>query len=294
MTKNPKIYAAIYFCLIPIFGFIYLLLPADSFKTELSMDNFITCLYYSAVTITTLGYGDISAVSLVAQILIIFETLTGVLMIGLFLNSLSLQQANELNIEEKKKEEIKKYKYDLEKILRHNKIIEQNIQFYLRYVYEISTPLSKRDTRKELNIDFTFNDLHELYNPSMRMADNHKISAVEHYFIHLENLKQSINKVVLEINFSHWHDLELKCIDFLTDCKNFDYSSSILSQTELFANNRKMSEWNSELIKEYAGEVEFRPSNILNQYIALFKSIKANLDFIEYYMTKIKNIKEQE
>ncbi len=57
------------------------------------MGNFITCLYYSTVTITTLGYGDISPISPIAQFLVILETVLGVITIGLFLNALSLKKS---------------------------------------------------------------------------------------------------------------------------------------------------------------------------------------------------------
>jgi hypothetical protein len=45
--------------------------------------------YFSAVTITTLGYGDIVPITNVARIFVVLESVLGLVLIGMFLNSLS-------------------------------------------------------------------------------------------------------------------------------------------------------------------------------------------------------------
>lgn len=51
-------------------------------------DNFMRMLYFSVVTATTLGYGDIVPVTTTARNLIISECLFGVMLAGLFVNAL--------------------------------------------------------------------------------------------------------------------------------------------------------------------------------------------------------------
>ena len=53
------------------------------------MDNYWRMFYFSSVTLTTLGFGDIVPVSNLARILISIEAILGVVIIGLFLNALS-------------------------------------------------------------------------------------------------------------------------------------------------------------------------------------------------------------
>jgi hypothetical protein len=55
---------------------------------------YVRMFYFSAVTITTLGYGDIVPITTTARILVAFESIAGIVLIGLFLNSLSREQAN--------------------------------------------------------------------------------------------------------------------------------------------------------------------------------------------------------
>lgn len=174
-NKSPRFYGLVYAVLIPTFAFIYLFLPTSSFTGALadSMDSFLTCLYYSTVTITTLGYGDISAQSELAQLLVILETILGVVTVGLFLNSLSLQQSSEITNIEKEKEKQEKYKLECEKLFRHNKLIEQNMQYYLSYAKDVATPIRNRDgSDSALSPGFPFSDMKDLFQPSMRMTDS--------------------------------------------------------------------------------------------------------------------------
>jgi len=47
-------------------------------------DNFVRMLYLSAVTITTLGYGDILPITSRARLLVALEAIAGIVIIGLF------------------------------------------------------------------------------------------------------------------------------------------------------------------------------------------------------------------
>src|SRR5689334_25270235 len=50
--------------------------------------RFVRMLYFSAVTISTLGYGDIVPVSTRARVMVTLEVIWGPVLLGLFLNSL--------------------------------------------------------------------------------------------------------------------------------------------------------------------------------------------------------------
>jgi len=51
--------------------------------------NYLRMLYFSVVTITTLGFGDIVPISTLSRIAVTTEAVLGVVLIGLFLNSLA-------------------------------------------------------------------------------------------------------------------------------------------------------------------------------------------------------------
>lgn len=55
-------------------------------------ENYWRMLYLSAVTITTLGYGDIVPITNTSRILISMESILGIVLIGLFLNALAYER----------------------------------------------------------------------------------------------------------------------------------------------------------------------------------------------------------
>lgn len=59
------------------------------FTGSTALNDIVTMMYFSAVTITTLGYGDIAPVTPCTRILTALEAVLGLVVIGLFLNSLA-------------------------------------------------------------------------------------------------------------------------------------------------------------------------------------------------------------
>ncbi len=55
--------------------------------------NFVRMLYLSAVTITTLGFGDVVPITTTSRLLVSIEAILGIVLIGLFLNALSFERA---------------------------------------------------------------------------------------------------------------------------------------------------------------------------------------------------------
>lgn len=62
---------------------------ATGIQQESSWSVFSRMTYFSAVTITTLGYGDITPISDTARWLVTLESILGIVIIGLFLNSVA-------------------------------------------------------------------------------------------------------------------------------------------------------------------------------------------------------------
>ncbi|MGF1759580.1 ion channel [Photobacterium sagamiensis] len=60
-------------------------------------DNLSTAAYFSFVTLTTLGYGDISPVSALAQVIVYLEAITGVFYMAIVVSSLVNARQSTLN-----------------------------------------------------------------------------------------------------------------------------------------------------------------------------------------------------
>ena len=61
-----------------------------------NLDGFGSALYFSIVTITTLGFGEMYPLDAFARTMVCLEVLAGVVFVGVFLNSIAQAQAQRL------------------------------------------------------------------------------------------------------------------------------------------------------------------------------------------------------
>lgn len=84
-----------YVVLIPTFALFYYLLPDNQFHiSDGAGTGFLSWIYYSVVTISTLGYGDYTPTSTLAQMVTSLETMCGVVLLGFFLNAVASMKSS--------------------------------------------------------------------------------------------------------------------------------------------------------------------------------------------------------
>lgn len=96
---RPLVWMSIYIVAIPIFALVYLAIPAGQFRIpDGGGVDFGSWLYYSIVTITTLGFGDYTPCGWIAQWVTALEVMTGLLCLGFFLNAVGSMKS-EIDVE---------------------------------------------------------------------------------------------------------------------------------------------------------------------------------------------------
>ncbi|MDE5903261.1 MAG: potassium channel family protein [Muribaculaceae bacterium] len=96
---RPIAWIGIYLCLMPIFALIYWALPEGQFRIpEGGATDFGSWLYYSIVTITTLGFGDYTPARCGAQAMTAIEVMCGIVLLGFFLNAVGSMKS-EIDVE---------------------------------------------------------------------------------------------------------------------------------------------------------------------------------------------------
>lgn len=103
LLHKPSAIGLFYLFLIPTFGLVYFLNPSF-WENPLSV---IQSTYFSVVTITTLGFGDIAPKTELARIIVAIEALLGVVTIGFFLNAVARQSDEDKEL--RRKEVIKSH-----------------------------------------------------------------------------------------------------------------------------------------------------------------------------------------
>lgn len=85
---RPIVWIMLYIIVIPIFAVVYWALPDGQFRIpDNAGTDFGSWLYYSIVTITTLGFGDYTPAHGWAQGVTAIEVMCGLLLLGFFLNA---------------------------------------------------------------------------------------------------------------------------------------------------------------------------------------------------------------
>jgi hypothetical protein len=290
ITRRPVVYGALYLCVIPTYALIYSYSIGMDLEYTKTSDTLLTNLYYSVVTITTLGYGDILPKNVETQLVVATEVLFGVLLIGLFLNSIAQHISQKISSEEKLAQKEAKVCSEALKLQNVNKIVEMNIQYYLTYVIPVTTPIAKRNDQDEINENFTLNDMQDLYGPSLRLRDNNFQPAVLYYFQHQASLVKSIKELVYHVDLRPWPSLEDVCLRIINRSMELDYSEFIKGQPNIKVGDKKGSDLDVEMLKNHTGEVKFLQSNSINAYVGLYWLIKGNLSDIKEYRAQVSTI----
>lgn len=281
----PKVWGMIYLICIPTFALLYWVLPADSFKTLYNTgDNWLyglfQCLYFSVVTITTLGYGDICPMGILAKLIVICETCFGMIVIGLFLNSVAMFKSKIDLAEEKKKQDLLRKKNEIIKLSRHFLLIEKAIYQYIRLTTVITTPMDKRGGNYSYNPNFKFQDMCDMYLVSGQFRDALLEPAVKGYYVSQKDMADRLESALLNIDFSYWPQVDSKILKILQNIQDYDAENFIVSQFTTYAGGKRMSDYNAQMIKDWTQEVKYVEHSVINPYISLYKLIKDNMPLI--------------
>lgn len=96
---RPLVWMCVYVLAVPVFAVIYYAVPDGQFRIpDGGGVDFGSWLYYSIVTITTLGFGDYTPCGWMAQSITAVEVMVGLLIMGFFLNAVGSMKS-EIDVE---------------------------------------------------------------------------------------------------------------------------------------------------------------------------------------------------
>lgn len=129
---RPIIWMLLYLCLIPIFALIYHWLPDDQFRVpDMGGVDYGSWLYYSIVTITTLGFGDYTPMGAGAQAVTAIEVGLGLAIMGFFLNAVgAMKSENDVDAEIEKQRQLH-IAQENDKLRKSIPLVLHNINLFL-------------------------------------------------------------------------------------------------------------------------------------------------------------------
>lgn len=229
---RPIIWIGAYVLLMPIFAFIYWGLPDSQFRIpDGAGTDYWSWLYYSIVTITTLGFGDYTPAHAWAQAVTAVEVMCGLVILGFFLNAVGSMKS-EIDVEsEIEKQKQAHFSLEKEKLMLCIPTIIHSLNTFLAYCYAVTTPLAKRnDEDVKYNPDFTFNDMADLFKPSGLPFDNTRLPAVARLVKCAAHTSLNLDSIQNRLDLTLWPDVLEDCFAFVANYQMFSSTDSLSGQ----------------------------------------------------------------
>ena len=263
---RPIVWICLYICAAPVFALIYWSLPEGQFRIpEGDATGYGSWLYYSIVTITTLGFGDYTPAHGAAQAVTAVEVMCGLVFLGLFLNAVGAMKS-EIDVEsEVEKQKRVHYSMERGKLDKSAPMILHSLNVFLAYCYAVTTPKNeRREEEVKYNPEFRLNDLSDMFEASGLPFDRTKLPAVERLLISASQTSLALDSLQQRIDLTLWPDL-------------LEYSFSFVANCQMFSNTDRMfRNPESILISEPAGNGE-SAQRILSDKIANWKPDNAGV-----------------
>lgn len=220
---RPVVWICLYVGIMPIFALIYWALPDDQFRfPDGAGTDYWSWLYYSIVTITTLGFGDYTPAHAGAQAVTAIEALSGVTFIGFFLNAVGSMKS-EIDVEsEIEKQKALHQAMEWEKLRNSEPLVLNSLNVFLAYCYAVTTPPEKRE-KDDLRYhpDFNFRDLAGMFRPSGLPFDHTNLPAVERLMHSASQMSLVLDSLQQRIDLTIWPQLLEYCFSFVANFQMF-------------------------------------------------------------------------
>ncbi len=281
---RPIIWIGAYVALMPIFAFIYWGLPDTQFRIpDGAGSDYWSWLYYSIVTITTLGFGDYTPAHAWAQAVTAVEVMCGLVILGFFLNAVGSMKS-EIDVEsEIEKQKRAHFSLEKEKLMLVIPTILHSLNTFLAYCYAVTTPLSKRGENVKYNPDFTFNDMADLFKPSGLPFDNTRLPAVARLVKCASHTSLNLDSLQNRIDLTLWPDVLEDCFAFVANYQMFSSTDSLsgqalnlLSSADETSSEEAAEQKISAEISAQKGDPDVKQPGDLQPIVELYFFIKEN------------------
>ena len=262
--QRPTVYGRIYFAIIPTFALLFFLIQGFH-GVKLS---FFESLYFSVVTITTLGYGDISPDLPLTRFVAASESVLGVVMIGLFLSALSHVRSTEQVNEEVERSKAHDRKLATTGVRKHNILLKPLLERYLGASNHLST--KHGDSPRIFTQGFPISNFTEIFEPSFLLKDAPYRPKIEYYFETQQQLRSELERLLISVDLSYWPELQECIMQWLSLFTQYDYSKKMLDKPNMYVGDEPMIQIDKEMLEKFDGEIIIQGSNSMDPYCALY------------------------
>jgi len=278
LFNRPLHIFLLYLAVILIFALVYWALPC-SFEKDLTPSESI---YLSVITITTLGYGDITPVDRAGMYTTALESIIGILIIGVFINSAWKSYSDRIEKEQSRKIRESLKESNKSNLFSYYSYLSSVLDGYRDINYELTTPLSERNNGNyTFKYDFKFSDLKDFLGPSFSMKYGFPNSVISIYFEEEKSLVNELKYVLANFGLEDFSTLKNLIISFLSVSHMTNFEEVLVGYAKYPKDNqiRKMLE---DMIQKFDNlpPKEYHQSNMLAPVIVLFQTIPVKMELI--------------
>lgn len=299
---RPLYWMCLYVVLVPLFALVYWSLPDNQFRIpDGSGTDFGSWIYYSIVTITTLGFGDYTPSHIWAQFFTAVEVTCGLLCMGFFLNSVGAMKS-EIDVDaEVEKQRMLHQSQEEEKLKKTIPTVLHLINTFLSFCYATTTPSENRKEISSYRPDFEFRDLKDMYHPSHIPGDNSRRPAVTGLLKSAFRTSLALDSLQTNIDLTLWPELLENCFTFVANYQMFASADDIQERMiGLAPDNKNVSMQTMEKkISDEIGKIEKAEDAegiaYMEPVIELYNFIKENASIalrLETSLTRIASPKD--
>lgn len=221
-----RTWIGVYFGAIVIFAMVYFLLPQGQFSQPLSL---LDAFYFSVITITTTGFGDIAAHGNVAKICVSIEATAGITIVGLFLASLWRDFTVRVEASQAAQAVRAQRAISLASLLVYWRYIETTIAKYRTLAAAVTTPLSRRNGSLKYDPAFRLTDLQDLMTTPPGAGDGAQRCLLERYFEMEDRLEGDLKYLLQNDVIAEFTLVRGLLINVLSLLRSFELRESLLS-----------------------------------------------------------------
>jgi hypothetical protein len=275
-------YSISFIIVVNIFALVWFILP----KTEIIFDpkNYLNCLYFSVITITTTGYGDLSPIGNIGKVVALLESIVGVVIISLILNSVWNIISDEIvskNTEETKNEINRNNDARLRSYLN---VFNIKLNELLENINLLTSKLQIRGYRSIDEINrFTFKDLVDMFYPALLTTHNFGGAIIHDFFRMEKEIIIEMKYIIGRFDLSRNTELEKLFIQYITLYENTRIEEAVEGVEITIKNNPTVKKTFFKMFESAAEDpkLEDYPSNIIQPIIILYYSLKDKVKVLQ-------------
>ncbi len=277
MEQRKFRYAWCFLATIFVFAVVFSCLGKTHWNAEHPVNDFWSALYFSVVSITTLGFGDMFPISVIARVLVCTECVLGLIFMGLFLNDISVAQTEEVSKMERGKNEKELRVKEIEKYKIRYRAMRKELYLFLSSAYLLTTPVDKRNGAIPddlTNHHFTFNDLCDFNKPNMLVSQDYMEKTIV-VFLRSENkIYEALTEILKNTDGDYLDGIHTLIEEITNDIDDNDFTEAILFQIRSeYDKGRTIADKASDIIKSYKEGEEVKPVVLHYPYYCIYQML---------------------